>query len=353
MPIDIYDQSAVQRLRADLAIGLRQYRGFRTQFFKHFAGSAKALEEIPSTVREKFSNQVVFHSLVMESRHDSSQDGATKLVFRTPDQYRIESVILRTVTGRTALCLSSQVGCKGACSFCATSQMGIAVNLNPAAMLDQLVQANELLQEENRRVRNIVFMGMGEPFHNECNVYQVLELLLDPGLFYHPPRYLLVSTVGIPDAMIRFARRFPGVNIALSLHSPRQEIRERIIPLAKRYPVDILRAAIECVNGIQGRPLFIEYLMLAGINDSADDADALIAYLKGLHVHVNLIPYNPIDVPPGVPSYTGPPRAVRDSFAERLKVAGLTTTIRYSLGSDIAAACGQLACKENRRKTAS
>ncbi len=134
---------------------------------------------------------------------------------------------MRTGTGRVSLCVSSQVGCAAACGFCATGQMGIAKSLSAAEILDQVVLAGERMQAEGRRVRNIVFMGMGEPFHNEEAVYEAVAALLSPELFHHTPGRILISTVGIPDAMIRCARRFPEVNLALSLHSVRQEVREQ------------------------------------------------------------------------------------------------------------------------------
>jgi 23S rRNA (adenine2503-C2)-methyltransferase len=267
-------------------------------------------------------------------------------VLRTDAGYAIESVIMRTGTGRVSLCVSSQVGCAAACGFCATGQMGIAKNLSAAEVLDQVVLAGERMQAEERRVRNIVFMGMGEPFHNEAVVYETIAALLSPELFHHTPGRVLVSTVGIPDAMIRFARRFPQVNLALSLHSVRQDVREKLIPLASKYSLAELRAAVARVNQIQSNSVMIEYLMLAGVNDSADDASELAAWMRGRDVHVNLIPYNPIDSAPHVRTTERPQR---DAFAEVLRAAGFVTTIRYSLGADIAAACGQLVQRENRQ----
>jgi 23S rRNA (adenine2503-C2)-methyltransferase len=210
-----------------------------------------------------------------------------------------------------------------------------------------VVLAGERLAAEGRVVRNIVFMGMGEPFHNEETLYEVVAALLAPELFHYPPRRILISTVGIPDAMIRCARRFPQVNLALSLHSVRSEVREQLIPLAAKYSLDELRAAIAAVNTIQQHTVMIEYLMLAGLNDSAIDARELAAWLTGLGVHVNLIPYNPID---SAPQLRTTARPERDAFAEILRTAGFVTTIRYSLGADVAAACGQLVQSENRQR---
>jgi 23S rRNA (adenine2503-C2)-methyltransferase len=322
----------------------------RTKFLKHFAGSEAALDELPPDARDEFARRVEFHPLQLDARLDSKLDGATKLLFRTREGYLLESVILRTGTGRVALCVSSQVGCAAACEFCATGHMGIAHNLSSGEILDQVVQAGELLTEEGRRVRNIVFMGMGEPLFNEENLYAALGGLLAAELFHHSPSRILVSTVGIPRAMVRLARRFPQVNLALSLHSADQTTREQLIPVARKYPLEQLREAVRACNAIQQKPLMIEYLMLAGRTDRECDAEALIAYLEGLDVHVNLIPFNPID---DAPHLAGSDRDVRDRFAASLREAGFTTTIRYSLGADIAAACGQLVRRESRRNVGS
>lgn len=342
--ISIFDSIAVDRLRAELKFEPRRLRSLRTAFMKKFVGAEPALSELPADVREEFARRAEFHSLVVAGVRDSQVDGATKLVLRTPSGYLLESVIMRTGTGRVSLCVSSQVGCAAACRFCATGQMGIAKSLSSAEILDQVVLAGERMQMEGRRIRNIVFMGMGEPFHNEETLYEVVATLLAPELFHHTPGRILISTVGIPDAMVRCARRFPEVNLALSLHSVRQEVRSQLIPLAAKYSLEELRAAVAKVNTIQ-RTLMIEYLMLAGVNDSAEDARELAEWLQGLDVHVNLIPYNAIA---STPDLVTTERPERDAFAAILRTAGFVTTIRYSLGADIAAACGQLVQSENR-----
>jgi 23S rRNA (adenine2503-C2)-methyltransferase len=224
--------------------------------------------------------------------------------------------------------------------------MGIAKSLSSAEILDQVVLAGEQMLAEGRPVRNIVFMGMGEPFHNEEAVYDAVAALLAPELFHYPSGRVLISTVGIPDAMVRCARRFPAVNLALSLHSVRQQVREQLIPLAAKYSLDELHDAVAKVNRIQNNSVMIEYVMLAGVNDSLADAQELADWLNGLDVHVNLIPYNPIE---SAPQWRTTPQPERDAFARVLRDAGFTTTIRYSLGADIAAACGQLVQRENRQ----
>jgi 23S rRNA (adenine2503-C2)-methyltransferase len=206
------------------------------------------------------------------------------------------------------------------------------------------------LAPEGRSIRNIVFMGMGEPFHNEEALFEALDLLAAPEFFHHSPTKTLVSTVGVIPGMLRCADRFPRVNLALSLHSVRQSTRERIIPLAKLHPLDQLREAVAEVNRRTGSAVMIEYLLLAGLNDSQEEADELVAWLNGLQVHLNLIPYNPID---DSPHLVGSDKATREAFAARVKAAGVATTLRYSLGQDIAAACGQLVRHENRRRAMS
>lgn len=345
--ISVFDTTAVDRLRAELKFEPRRLRAARTALFKKFRGAEAALAELPPEARDQFARRIEFHPLTLEQAFDSGVDGATKLVLRTRAGLLIESVVMRTGTGRVSLCVSSQVGCAAACGFCATGQMGIARNLSAPEILDQVVLAGERMAAEGRRVRNIVFMGMGEPFHNEAAVYEAIAALLAPELFHHTPGRILISTVGIPDAMIRAARRFPAVNLALSLHSVRQCVREELMPLAAKYSLDQLRAAVAAVNRIQKTSLMIEYLMLADVNDSLDDARELAAWLTGLDVHVNLIPYNPIGSAPHLRSTERPQR---DAFAEVLRAAGFVTTIRYSLGADIAAACGQLVQHENRQR---
>ena len=342
----IYDSVSVDRLRAEFRIEPQRIRRLRTAFFKKSLGPEAALAAIPTEQRLAVRQQLKFRTLTVERRYDSKLDGATKILFRTAQGYLIETVILRSGSGRTSLCVSSQVGCAANCDFCATGKMGIAHDLSAAEMLDQIVVAGELLAEEGRRVRNIVFMGMGEPFHNEQALYETVSALLDPRMFHHTPGRILISSVGIPEAMIRSAGRFPEVHLALSLHSACQEFRQQIIPLAARYSLAELRKALERINQIQRCSVMIEYLMLAGRNDSADDAHKLVEWLNGLRVHVNLIPFNPIQAAPHLKSTA---RAGRDAFATILKSAGYTTTIRYSLGADIAAACGQLVQQENRK----
>jgi 23S rRNA (adenine2503-C2)-methyltransferase len=338
--ISPFDQPGIEQLRRELKLDPARIRSLRNAMLKRYSSDDVVLKEFPAAARVKL------HSLDLFRRCDSNTDGATKLLLRTAAGMLIEAVILRIETGRTTLCVSSQVGCAAACGFCATGKMGIARNLTADEILDQVLRAGQLLAEEGRSLRNIVFMGMGEPFHNEENLYQAIELLISPQFFNFTPTKVLVSTVGVADAMLRCVERFPKVNLALSLHSVRQDVRMRLIPLAAKFPLEELRRTIIGVNRQQSTSVMIEYLMLAGVNDSQDDARELAAWLTGLNVHVNLIPYNPIE---DAPQLVGSDRETRLAFAKAVRDFGFKTTLRYSLGNDIAAACGQLVRRENRQ----
>ena len=213
--VSIHDPAAVEEVRHRLRIEPNHLRQMKNVLFKHHRSVETGLLELPEPQREPFARAVDFRFLELDSRHDSSIDGASKLVFRNRAGLRLESVILRIATGRTSLCVSSQIGCAVRCGFCATGQMTLAADLTRDEILDQVVQANTLLAPENRAVRNVVFMGMGEPLLTETAVYAALDVLSAPAAFNLTPTRLLVSTVGIPDAMVRCATRYPRLGMAL------------------------------------------------------------------------------------------------------------------------------------------
>ena len=342
--ISVHDLAAVEALRKRLRIDPHRLKRLRGAFYRKQLSAVQALEELPPETRDAFAGEVSFHSLDLAGRHDSKLDGASKLIFRTNSGQLIEAVILRIATGRTTLCISSQAGCAAACAFCATGKMGLGRNLTAAEICDQVIQANQLLHTEDRRIRNIVFMGMGEPLHNEENVFAAIELLTSREGCALDQQRILLSTVGVADAFLRCAKRFPRLGLALSLHSAREDERRKIVPLTTRHPLAELRRTLEIISAA-GRQVMIGYTLLEGINDTEADVAALRDYLDGLPVHLNLIPYNPIDA---APELRGTSKPRREAFAKALKEAGFKVTLRYSLGSDIAAACGQLV-KERRR----
>ena len=335
--VSLYDRDGVEELRRRNAVQPHRLKLFRNALFKSFMGWGDALATLPESARTDFDRNVEYQCLELVERYDSEIDGASKLVFRTKDQHLIESVILRPATGRTSLCISSQVGCVCQCGFCATGRMGFARHLTRDEILDQVAQAGRLVKPEGRSIRNVVFMGMGEPLLNMENLFQALVFLKAAPFFNYAGSRLMVSTIGIPHAIGRFTRSFPDVQLAVSLHSARQEVREDLMPMARKFPLDMLREAL--VSASSMGKVMIEYLMLYGVNDGEADFRALETYLRGIPAHINIIPYNEYS---GC-TLQGTPRAERKAFADRLKAAGFDTTLRYSLGADIAAACGQLA----------
>lgn len=335
--VSIYDQIGIEELRRRNAVQPHRMKRFRNAFFKASQEWEDVLATLPENARSDFDRHVEIRCLELVDRHDSDVDGASKLVFRTADGHLIESVVLRPATGRTTLCISSQIGCACRCGFCATGMMGFTRDLTKDEILDQVFQAGRLIKPEGRSIRNVVFMGMGEPLLNLQHLFESLKLLQAAPYANYSGSRLMVSTVGIPQAIERFVEEFPALQLAVSLHSARQEVREKLMPVAAQYPLERLRKSL--ITASQGGKVMIEYLMLAGVNDRAEDARALEDFLQGLAVHINLIPYNEWEGS----SLRGTPRPQREEFARCLKAAGFNTTLRYSLGADIAAACGQLA----------
>ena len=226
--------------------------------------------------------------------------------------------------------------------------MGLHRNLKAPEIVQQVLNAAQITRADDRPLRNVVFMGMGEPLHNEANLYEAIRFLNHHQTFNMPLRRISVSTVGVPDAMRRLIDTFPGLQMAFSLHSARPELRARLVPWSRRYSWEETQEALRYVatkpktHRHQG-PVMIEHIMIEGVNDSDEDADALVEYLRGMYVMINLIPYNANTF---VQNWKPTSRERRSEFANRLRQAGIYTTIRYSMGSDVAAACGQLVVKQ-------
>ena len=349
--IDIHDVSAVRRVASQLKIDPHRVKRLRHRLLQQFASDPDSCRELPSGQSDAFARRVALHPLTLVSEYDSQIDHSTKLLFETPQGGQLESVLLETPTGRVTLCVSSQVGCRVKCEFCATGHLPRVEDLTAGEILDQVVQAGQRARAKlsGSRIRNIVLMGMGEPLQNEQAVTSALEALESPSGFAMSLRRTILSTVGIPQPMIRLARRFPRLRIAVSLHAAQQQLRSELIPLARRHELDELGDALRQVAYIQRQPLMIQYLMIRGLNDSDDDAQRLLAFLEDIPCHVNLIPFNRLaQAPSGSPAanWQPTPQARRDAFASKLRSAGLLATIRYSQGADIAAACGQLGNSE-------
>jgi 23S rRNA (adenine2503-C2)-methyltransferase len=270
-----------------------------------------------------------------EISYHINEGDTRKFLSRFSDGLEVESVVIPMQFGLT-LCVSSQVGCRMGCTFCQTGRMGLKRNLRAEEIVAQAVHARHTL---GYPIRNVVFMGMGEPMDNFDAVSQAIKVLSDQGGMAMGMRHLTVSTVGRVDGIHRFIKEVdPAVNLAVSINAPNDQLRKTIMPLTRKYSLaDIKESLLEYCKHPR-RSVLIGYVLIQGINDSLDHADELGDYLHGLRVKVNLIPYNPQDPDP----FQSPKQDRIDAFALRLRDRGLKTLLRQTKGDQIMAACGQL-----------
>ena len=280
-------------------------------------------------------------------RDELSEDGTRKWLFRFPDGNAIETVFIPE-SDRGTLCVSSQVGCILDCTFCATAQHGFNRNLTTAEIVGQVWLANKLLngfEQRHNVISNIVMMGMGEPLYNYRNVIPALRVFMDDFGYGLSSRRVTLSTAGVVPHIDKLAGDI-DVSLAISLHAPNDELRNRLVPLNQRFPIrDLLDACRRYIGERATRKITIEYVMLDGINDQPEHARQLIKILRGLRAKINLIPFNSFQ---GIPYQCSSPATIR-RFSEILQAAGLVATIRKTRGQDIDAACGQLAGKVSNR----
>ncbi len=268
-----------------------------------------------------------------------SRDGTVKWVLSAADGARIEAVSIAHAKGRRTVCVSSQVGCALGCRFCATGRMGAGRNLSEDEIVDQVVHAAAAAERDDARVTNVVFMGMGEPMQNLEAVLPACRRICDPedGLGLSA-RKVAISTAGWVPGIQRLAQEQLPIRLAISLHAADDETRSGLMPINNRWPIANLLAECRRYCDTTGRRVFIEYLLLDGVNDRAVDAERLADLVRDGNFHVNIIQFNPTDGP-----YRGSPPERRERFILALERAGISPSVRRSRGADIDAACGQLA----------
>jgi 23S rRNA (adenine2503-C2)-methyltransferase len=293
------------------------------------AGGYGEMTDLPVALRSELAARVPFSTLRLE-REARASDGTVKALFRTADGKPLEAVLMRYRDGRRSVCVSSQSGCPLTCTFCATGRMRFGRNLGASEILDQVLHFRR-----REAVDHLVFMGMGEPMMNIDAVLEAAARLPETGITH---RRTAVSTIGwIPGIEALTASDMP-LRLALSLHAADDALRSRIMPVNERYPLADVLAACDAYHARRRRQVFVEYVMLAGVNDRYEQAAALAELLDPRVYKVNLIPYNPTDAP-----YEGSSRAAIDAFRDALVERGLRATVRLTRGRDIDAACGQLA----------
>jgi 23S rRNA (adenine2503-C2)-methyltransferase len=292
-------------------------------------GGYAEMTNLPGELRGELEQEVPFSTLELE-REAKASDGTVKALFRTREGHPVEAVLMRYRDGRRSLCLSSQSGCPLTCTFCATGQMRFGRNLTPSEILDQALHFRRM-----EPVDHAVFMGMGEPMLNLDSVLEAARSLPDVGITW---RRTTISTVGWLPGLTRFVDEVEEpIRLALSLHAATDELRSELMPVNERYPLADVLGECERYFKLRRRKVFVEYVMLRGVNDRVEQARSLADLLDPKVFKVNLIPYNPTGM------YDGSSRKAIDAFKHVLDRARLPATVRLTRGRDIAAACGQLA----------
>ncbi len=308
---------------------------------KEGKSSYSAITTLSAKLQEELEREVPILSLKPVRKVTSLDGSTTKTLFELHDGLKIEAVLMHFKDGRHTVCISSQAGCQLGCKFCATGTMRFGRNLSYEEISDQVLFSAQLLHHEKKRISNIVLMGMGEPFMNYENVLKALYVINDPEGLNIGARNITVSTSGICEGIEKLTDEEIQVNLAVSLHAPNQELRRKIMPVANKYTLDQLMAALKNYLSKTHRRISYEYVMLKGINDGDEQAHELGKLIGGQLCHVNLIPYNAT----GIANIEGSVPEQIKKFRDIVKGYGIAVTIRVTLGQDIEAACGQLANK--------
>lgn len=319
----------------------------RKAVFEDGVSSFLEISNLPKDLRELLNNEIRMLSFDVEKMLISKDERSAKALFKLSDGNFIESVLISPKGGDWSVCISTQVGCPIGCAFCATGKMGFKRNLTSEEITDQVLFWLQFLKAKSQKLKaisNIVYMGMGEPFLNWENVKESLKILTDKNIFNFGSRSISVSTAGIPEGIEKLAQEFPQINLAISLHFADDEKRKKYMPISNKYDLVEIKKAIENYFTKTNRKIFIEYVMLDGINDSEEDLEKLVSYLKSFEksylLHINLISYNS-----NSDEFNSSSGNKIQNFKNLLLQNKINCTIRKSLGQDIQGACGQLAGK--------
>jgi 23S rRNA (adenine2503-C2)-methyltransferase len=295
-----------------------------------------AMTNLPLPLRNELSQRFFLDPFTVLAK-ECDDEGTEKVLLGLPDGASVEAVLIREGDRRT-VCISTQVGCPVGCAFCATGQMGFVRNLSAGEIAGQVLHFARTLETQGERLTHLVVMGMGEPFLNYEATIKALNNLNDPRGFNFGARRITVSTIGVVPGILRFAQEGRQYNLAVSLHAPDEELREKLVPLAVKWPISQVLNAVEAYITATGRRVTFEYVLLRGVNDRLKHAKALASLLRGKLVHVNLIPFNPA---PGLP-FDPPEEGQIELFRRELLAHGIDVTVRRSKGIKIQAGCGQL-----------
>lgn len=335
----------LEQVKAELAqMGEKAFRAGQLYDWIHkkLATSFAEMSNLPLALREELAACYELPCAETVRVQESAVDGTRKFLFRLPDGSLVESVWMRYHHGNS-VCISSQAGCRMGCTFCASTLEGLARNLAASEMLEQVYAVTRLTGE---RVSNVVVMGMGEPLDNYENLLRFLRLLTDEHGLHISQRSVTVSTCGLIPQLRRLAEEKLQITLALSLHASDQKKREKLMPVARSYPLDELLQACVYYFEQTGRRITFEYSLVRGENDTAEDAGRLAALIRGMNCHVNLIPVNPVKER----GYARPEAGQVEAFKNILEKSGINVTIRREMGRDIDGACGQLRRRHTREE---
>ena len=315
------------------------------QVFSWLHKGVKSYEEmtnLPKSLRDVLAEKYPLNIPQVVRKQESKKDGTIKYLWQLSDGNCVETVLMRYHYGNT-VCISTEVGCRMGCAFCASTIGGLVRKLEPYEILDQVLFTQV---ESGQPVSHIVLMGIGEPLDNFDNVMRFLELVNSPDGMNISMRHISLSTCGLVPMIDKLAEKKLQISLAISLHGPNDEIRNKIMPVNKAYPIDELLAACHRYYAATSRRIHFEYAMIDGLNDRECDAKELLRRLKGLQAHVNMIPLNHVEESPLKPSS----RQAVQRFQKILEDGGIPATVRRTLGGDIDASCGQLRRKYNKEK---
>lgn len=341
---NIYDFS-LPKLE-DLVVSLGEKKFHAEQLFKWVYKRGVKDFDLMSDISKSFRETLkTFFCLIKPTIYQKqvSSDGTVKLLLELEDGDKVETVLMRYNYGNVA-CVSSEVGCNMGCAFCASGLLKKKRELKVSEILGQVLVLNDLLTSEGKgeRITHVVVMGTGEPFDNYDNVMDFIRILNHPHGLEIGARHITVSTCGIVPKIYDYAREGLQINLAISLHAPSDEIRHKIMPISRVYPLNDLMEAVKYYEKTAGRRVTFEYILLKGINDSKKDAEDLAKLIKGTLAYVNLIPYNEVNEM----KYRRSESSSVKEFMDTLMKKGVNATIRKEFGSDIDAACGQLRAKD-------
>ena len=341
---NIYDFSLPKLEELVVSLGEKKFRAEQLfkWVYKREVKDFDLMSDISKSFRETLKTSFCLIKPTIYQKQVSS-DGTVKLLLELEDGDKVETVLMRYNYGNVA-CVSSEVGCNMGCAFCASGLLKKKRELKVSEILGQVLVLNDLLTSEGKgeRITHVVVMGTGEPFDNYDNVMDFIRILNHPHGLEIGARHITVSTCGIVPKIYDYAREGLQINLAISLHAPSDEIRHKIMPISRVYPLNDLMEAVKYYEKTAGRRVTFEYILLKGINDSKKDAEDLAKLIKGTLAYVNLIPYNEVNEM----KYRRSESSSVKEFMDTLMKKGVNATIRKEFGSDIDAACGQLRAKD-------